>query len=465
MVALVVGATVSAARAQCQLAKFVADVGAPNDLFGFAVAAGDETVAVGAVRDDAFGVNAGATYLFERSGRLWLLDAKLGAIRGGGLFGRTLGLDQDTIVIGATSAWTAVFSRSATVWSPVVELIPEGQVGRDFYGWSAALDGDVAVVGAPQDSEAGGSSGAAYVFERSAGGWSQTAKLMASDAYFGEEFGSSVDIDGDVIVVGAPNDDDLGNWSGSAYVFERIAGVWTQTAKLLASDGGPFHSFGASVAVEGLVAIAGAPSATGLEPIAGAVYVFERDPSGQWTQRSKIIASEGQTSDHLGWSVAMDGGVIVAGPPDDRDHEWRAGAAYVFARDPGREWFELGKIWADDGAADDRLGYAVGISDSVAVIGAPFNDEMGEDAGAAYVFAVAGDANGNGVVDLCECRADLDADQDVDLSDLGILLADFGCVAPGPCVADINGDRRTDLIDLRALLETFGTVCRSAEIP
>ncbi|HUU98062.1 MAG TPA: FG-GAP repeat protein [Phycisphaerae bacterium] len=92
--------------------------------------------------------------------------------------------------------------------------------------------------------------------------WTQVAKLLADDGDYGDNFGYTVAVDGDVIAVGVPDDEDLGNWSGSAYVFERDqSGSWSQVGKLLASDGGPLESFGASVAVSGNLILVGTPNA------------------------------------------------------------------------------------------------------------------------------------------------------------------------------------------------------------
>ena len=154
-----------------------------------------------------------------------------------------------------------VFVRSGGVWSQQQKLLASDAAAGDLFGVSVAISGETVVVGAPfDDGAAGFDQGSAYVFVRSGGVWSQQQKLEASDAAAGDMFGSSVAISGETVVVGAPLDDGAaGTDQGSAYVFVRSGGVWSQQQKLEASDAAAVDCFGFSVAISGETVVVGAP--------------------------------------------------------------------------------------------------------------------------------------------------------------------------------------------------------------
>jgi len=276
---------------------------------------------------------------------------------------------------------------------------------NDWFGYSVAISGNVAVVGA-RFADPGGleSTGAAYVFIKPGGGWgdmTQTAKLTASDKKASDWFGCSVSVSGDVIVVGADHADSGGKSdTGAAYVFVKPAGGWadmTQTAKLTASDKAWYDSFGYSVAISGSVVVVGAPNANpGGKSMAGAAYVFVK-PVGGWgdmTQTAKLTSSDSDELDLFGNSVAISGGVVVVGASDANPGGLiNAGAAYVFVM-PGGGWGNMtqtAKLTASDKAIYVWFGYSVAISGGVVVVGARFADPGGLDGtGAAYVFVKPG---------------------------------------------------------------------------
>src|SRR5262245_13692941 len=275
----------------------------------------------------------------------------------------------------------------------------------DSLGTSAAISGRTIVVGAPSATVGSNSEqGAAYVFVEPSAGWAdatQTAKVTASDGAAGDRFGSSVAISGNTIVVGAPDATVGGNaFRGAAYVFVRHGSRWTdrtQSAKLTASDGASFDLLGTSVAIAGHTLVVGVPGATVAGNASqGAAYVFVR-PSAGWanaTQTAKLTASGGLPEDLLGSSVAINGGTIVAGAPSppvtQNPHH---GVVYVFV-EPGSGWADAtdtAKLTASDGADGDDYGFAVAISGTTIVVGAP-DATVGANAeqGAAYVFVKPG---------------------------------------------------------------------------
>jgi hypothetical protein len=273
-------------------------------------------------------------------------------------------------------------------------------VADDWLGASVAIDGDVAVVGAPQDNghpADGGGKGAVYVFERSGAGWTQTAKLTASDGELGDSLGWSVAIDGNTIVAGAPDKDLLGsNSRGAVYTFARTGPpARTETARLTASDGVTGADLGQSVAIDGDTIVAGAhDQSIGSTLGQGAVYTFTRSGAAARTETARLTASDGVADDHLGYSVAIDGDTIVAGAAFDQvGANAGQGSVYTFARTGAAARTETAKLTASDGAEDDLLGDSVAIEADTIVAGAPnANTGPGGDGGAVYTFARTGPA-------------------------------------------------------------------------
>ena len=290
----------------------------------------------------------------------------------------------------------------------------DAQAGDEF-GFSVAVSGDTAIVGAWQEDGGPGDplidAGAAYIFERDQGGpdsWGEVKKLVASDGQADDSFGRSVAVSGDTVIVGADGEDggagDLLPLAGAAYIFERDQGGadnWGEVAKLIASDAQADDVFGSSVAISADTAIVGAFVEDGGpgDPLsaAGAAYVFERDQGGpdSWGEVKKLIASDAQMDDLFGTSVAISVETAVVGASGEDggsgDLLVNAGAAYVFGRDQGGagNWGEVKKLTASDAQLDDEFGYSVAISFDSAIVGARWDGGPGDpliDAGAAYIF-------------------------------------------------------------------------------
>lgn len=214
-----------------------------------------------------------------------------------------------------------IFALPATATEELVKLIASDGEAAGHFGTSVAVSGDPAVIGAP-NAYAHPGPGAAYAYTRVGGTWIEQAKLTASDAALGDHFGFGVAISGDTIVVSAFWDDvDDHVDQGSAYVFTRTAGTWTEQAKLTASDGLPLDQFGFSVAVSGDDIIVGAKSLAeefGVPP-RGSAYVFGRT-GGTWIQERELTAPDGVAGDEFGFWVAVAGDPVVAGPLPTTGH-------------------------------------------------------------------------------------------------------------------------------------------------
>src|SRR6266540_2203603 len=282
--------------------------------------------------------------------------------------------------------WLEVDDREA-VWPVTIDptftqhqkLEASDPAAFDGFGFSVAISGETVVVGAPGDD----SRGSAYVFARNGGVWSQQQKLLASDAAAGDAFGESVAISGETVVVGSGG----GGVGGSAYVFARSSGVWSQQQKLRASDAAVADSFGASVAISGETVVVGAigdDGAAGRDQ--GSAYVFARS-GGVWTQQQKLEASDAAANDLFGLSVAISGETVVVGAPFDAGAAGNSqGSAYVLARSGG-VWSQQQKLEASDAALGDQFGFSVAVSGGTVVVGA--HDDSGAAGrlqGSAYVF-------------------------------------------------------------------------------
>ena len=222
---------------------------------------------------------------------------------------------------------------------------------------------------------------------------SEVKKLLASDAEAGDRFGYSVAVSGDTAVVGARSEDAGGNDAGAAYIFQRDEGSadnWGELKKLLASDAQPGDSFGFSVTISGDTAVVGAVFEDAGGDDAGAAYLFQRDQGGadSWGEVAMLTASDAQAGDLFGWSVAVSGDSAVVGAFFEDAGGLFAGAAYLFQRDQGGadNWGEVKKLTASDAQGGDEFGSGVAVSGDTAVVGAALEDAGGSEAGAAYVF-------------------------------------------------------------------------------
>lgn len=376
-----------------------------GDNFGFAAAIAVDSIVIGARLEDSSttGVNttpndsatdSGAAYVFTRSGSTWTQQAYLKGSNTGAAdyFGTSVALSGDTIVIGAVledggttgvnstpddgatnSGAAYVFNRSGTTWTQQAYLKASNTGANDYFGGRVAVSGDTVAISAvledssttgvnstPNDS--GTDSGAVYVFARSGTIWSQQAYLKASNTGVNDQFGDSVSISGDTVVVGAGGEDssttgvngtpnDSAADSGAAYVFVRNGTTWAEQAYLKASNTAAGDAF-SIVAVSDDTVVVGAygedGNAIGVDgnqsdnsaADAGAAYVFTRSGT-VWTQRAYLKAGSTGPADRFGFSVAMSGDTAVVGAFQEdsnttgvnstpNESSSNAGAAYVY---------------------------------------------------------------------------------------------------------------------------------------
>ncbi|MBO6740475.1 MAG: FG-GAP repeat protein [Phycisphaerales bacterium] len=260
------------------------------------------------------------------------------------------------------------------------KVFPHDGEHLDFFGVSAAIHGSVAVIGAPTDDDNGMNSGSAYLYDTTNG--QLLFKLLPEDGAQDDEFGWDVAISSTTIVVGAKWDDDNGADSGSAYLFDRTTGQ--QIVKLLPDDGLAGDWFGSSVAIRDNVALIGANKSGFTQADPGAAYLFNAT-TGQ--QIAKLIPEDSAPNDRFGSSVAISGDIALIGAPGCNNrcnnNDANPGSAYLFDINTRKQ---IAKLMPNDAAESDSFGGVVALSDNLAIIGAPGNDDNGVDSGSAYLF-------------------------------------------------------------------------------
>ncbi|MCH8252482.1 MAG: hypothetical protein IID36_08535 [Planctomycetes bacterium] len=265
----------------------------------------------------------------------------------------------------------------------------------DFFGFSVSVSGDVAVFGAHGDNPGG----AAYAYRFNGSSWVQEQKLTATDGATNNFYGSSVCVDGDVILVGAYRDDDAASNAGAAYVYRFNGSTWVEEQKLTASDGAPNDNFGRSVSLSGGVAVLGAPMDDDFGMNAGSVYVYRFD-GNTWIEEQELIQPDGGTPcDYFGGAVSVSGDAILVGSRYHNHSGFSTGAAYVF-RFNGSIWLAEVQLTASDAQVIDAFGESVAIDGDVAVVGAIWDDDACPEAiscnsGAVYMYRFDGDSWGD----------------------------------------------------------------------
>ncbi|MEY3231202.1 MAG: hypothetical protein RL689_1291, partial [Planctomycetota bacterium] len=388
-------------------ATLTATGGAANDQFGNSVAISGDTLVVGASSDDVAAVNdnQGSAYVFTRTGSTWTQQAQLNATGGaaGDSFGSSVAISGDTVVVGASSddvggtfdlGSAYVFTRTGSTWTQQTQLNAIGGAFDDQFGNSVALSGDTVVVGASKaDLGVILDQGSASVFTRIGSTWiGSDQRVVTSDGAVGDNVAFSAAVSGDRAIVGASGDDVTVADQGSAYIMTRTGTRWSQQTKLVANDPGLSDSLGISVAIDGITAVAGA-AFDDASAIAdqGSVYVFFNSSGTTWTQQTKLVASDGAAGDQLGGSVAISGNTLLAGAAgDDFGAVLDQGSAYVFTR-TGTTWTQQAKLVALDGAAGDNFGSSVAILGDTAIVGASGDDNGAvADQGSIYIFTRSG---------------------------------------------------------------------------
>jgi len=391
----------------------------------------------------------GHVYAYEDQGSSWAQSATLSDPATFGLdgFGRSIDIGTDRLFVGAPYAGVApvwpgavfVYLHDAGMWVQESMLLPsDGETG-DFFAEKLAVDGDRVIVGSRGASifPAGPSVGAVYVFRRDGTNWIEEQKLVSSlSSIVGQNFGSSVAIEGDLAAVG--------NWTGSVHLFRRTGFTWALEQVVPPMP----LLFGISEVElhDGVLYIGyAADSDQGLD--AGAVLQYELD-GGAWVETGKILAAEGGPGRGFGQDLDLDGDKLIVGAWNADGVAPQTGVAHLFHREAGF-WVEDAVLMGSDSQTGDNA-YFVAIHGSTALLGAPFHDAAGDSAGAAYVFQLGaadfrrGDVNDDGALDIADAIAALSA----------LFISGAGSIAC-PDAADSNDDGTFNIADPIALLSSL----------
>ncbi|MCI0388648.1 MAG: hypothetical protein MOB07_07755 [Acidobacteria bacterium] len=381
-----------------QQQRLTANIAYSNDQFGSAVAINGDTAIIGAPQAKPFGTfDQGKAYIFVRTGGVWSLQQTLSANDGaaGDNFGSSVALNGDTALIGVrwddigTATGTELdqgsaylFTRVGTLWGPRHRFTAQDGAARENFGNAVALSGDTAFVGAPHTKVgANVTQGALYPFGC---GYVEQQTITGAGVAAGDRFGSAVAIDGDVAVIGSPYDTvGTASLQGSAHVFVRDDGYWARAVQLFANDGAAGDRFGSAVAISGnTIVISATHKNINGAVYRGAVYVFVRS-GGTWIQQARLVAGDGAANDFFGSSVSISGNRVAVGSPEDEIGGKRAqGSVTLFYRS-GTTWSLEKVLTANDGAALDRFGFSVSLSEDQVLVGAA---GAASSRGAAYVF-------------------------------------------------------------------------------
>ena len=461
--ALLLPAWASVGAELSEVAELHASDGSWGDAFGWSVAVGDDKAVVGAIGDQDNGFLSGSAYVFHYDGTAWVEEAKLTASDGvaGDQFGFSVALEGDTVVVGAVTGSVYVFRFDGAAWVEEVKLTASDGGPGESFGAAIALAGDTVLVGAARNGQNGVDSGSAYVFRFDGTGWVEEVKLTPSDGAMYDRFGFSVALAGDTAVVGAISDSDNEVFAGSVYVFRFDGAVWVEEAELSASEGETLDGFGVSVALAGDTLLVGAEGDDDKASEAGSAYVFRYDGTA-WVEEAKITASDGAVHDLFGESVALDGDMAVVGARGDTiDNKSHRGSAYVFRFD-GAGWVEEAKLTDSDGEARDHFGFSVALEDDMAVVGAWRWDARGRSVEWASVYKLGplslpidikpgSDANSVNPMSRGKIPVAILGSETLDVDDVDLSTLAFGPAGAAPAhrrgghFKDANHDGFTDL--------------------
>jgi len=384
--------------------KLVASDGAMDDLFGGAVKISGNYAVVGANQAKIDGELTGAAYVFEYDGNDWIEKVKLIPPQASENFAASVGISGDRIIVGAPNAifGTQQFTGAAYIyerdvagsWNLVQRIMASDNAFNDRFGTSVSIDGDQLVVSAPQNDDIVNGSGSVYVFEFVNNTWLESQILLASDSLLNDHLGTSLDLQGNRLIMGAPGADDavLGANTGKVYVFEKSGAIWSETQIFTAgTDMAVGDRFGYSISLSGDRVLVGAPDNSDDGTRSGSAYVFEYNPSTFiWDSGEKFTASDAQAYDNFGFAVSIDGNKMLIGATGTDEIQSNSGSVYSYFHDSS-SWTYLNQIFHTDTPSllTDTFGNSIDMEGGQSIIGSNGDDRdqvTGYDSGAAYIF-------------------------------------------------------------------------------
>ena len=364
--------------------------------FGVSVAASGDTAVVGAMYAPGASGTPGAGYVFVRDADIWVQQAKLfvADLASSAAYGHAVAISGDTIIIGAPGGPTQfgpgvayVYVRSNGAWTLQQRILAADGSNSDQFGYAVAISGDTVLIGAPSDAPGTPyGQGSVYVYTRTGEIWSLQTKLVEPVPVVANYFGAAVALHDDTALIGVSASQ---SYRGAAYVFARDNGVWTQQAHLTVADGEAFDQFGAAVGVHGDTAVVGAfVDRVDGQQWRGSAHVFTRT-GGAWSPQTQLFLEDSGASPQFGLGVAIENDALMIGARHGNAAANRQGLVAHYQREAG-SWILKQKVHASDGAQDDVFGHAVAISGDNLVVGAYTDEPTGmpgnTDSGSVYFF-------------------------------------------------------------------------------
>lgn len=306
--------------------KLIANDGAAGDNFGGGVAIDSNYIMIGAFNDDiGENIDQGSVYVFKLESGVWNQKQKLTGSNGGpgDIFGINIAMNNGNAVVGASrddigiatdagSAYIFKLNDTTSTWTELQKVYPaDGTAGDNFGNWVAISGGKIVITAINDDANGTYRKGSTYIYSQQTGNWVQTAKLVANDGAYNDNFGTHASIQGDFVLVGAYNADGTYTNQGACYLFKFESNVWVQKQKIIALDPSTNGFFGQTASLKDNYAIIGAHGVNGL---AGAAYVFQLNPANStMTQLQKITATDAVSNDYFGYSTDIGNYNIIIG--------------------------------------------------------------------------------------------------------------------------------------------------------
>lgn len=373
-----------------QTAKIYADDETRNDYFGSSVSLSNNRALIGAYGNDDQGSKSGSAYIFDYDGVSWTQTSKLIPDDGEAYdyFGRAVSLIENRAIIGSPGDDTSdidtgsvyIFEFDNTNWSQTSKITAVDRGPYNNFGTSVSLSDDKVLIGATGNQINNIKSGAAYIYEFNGSNWNFVTKLFSNNLSYNGEFGSSVSYSNGRAIVGAKGFNTNTNTynQGAVFLFEFNGTHWYQKQMLIANDMGSYDQFGAAVDISGDRIFIGAPRKDDIAYNSGVGYMFEYD-GNQWIQSQQLSPDADPSGNNFGYSVSVYGTRLLVGMPRDSDNGNESGSAYIYEL-VDNNWSLMGKILPQDGTNGDLFGSSVSLQSDRAIIGAYGN------MGSAYIF-------------------------------------------------------------------------------
>jgi len=443
-------------------AKIVAQDGLPDDRFGKAVSLSNDWIAIGANRDDnANGSNSGSVYVYKYENLNIIEEFHLIPFDGesNDYFGKSLSIYNNWLLVssiydnvnGEKSGSAYVYYFDGYDWIFHSKLVPEDGAAFDRFGYCVDIYNNVIAIGSVYDDDMGEDSGSVYIYRLENDQWNLESKLLSDTQEEGDFFGATLSLNSNIIAVGAVYDDVMGSNSGSVSLFSYDNNTWSETEKIVAFDGMEYDFFGNAIDLNNDRLIIGSFHDNNSYQNSGSVYVYDINQNNQVDLIDKITAFDEALNDNFGQSVAIYEHYFSVGSLND-DNGLNSGAVYLYDIDD--EFNEI-KYIPDDGAQYDEFGGAISLYENTILVGSQHSDDS---AGSAYLANIVGCPYDN----ACNYSVDLWSDEFVCAYPIDNFDCDGSCYEDidecGVCggigvSGDINYDYMINIVDVVLIIE------------